>query len=331
MNITVRKYNKSDFKLWDKFVENSINGTIFHRRLFLSYHIDRKFNDFSLIFEKKGKIIAVFPAAIEEKDNKKILFSHPGASFGGLVYQKLIFNDAKIIIDLIENYSKEHGFDNTFFIPTPSIYSKSRDETIEYALLWRNYKPIEYYISSVISIHINIEKNIEEIYRLKKRSKTYYKKIIQKNNITFRWENNFDVFYPILVENKKRHDAKPTHSLKELKKIDKLLPGSLCLLIMYTDNKPIGGTLIINANKKTGIIFYNMINYKYSYLQPAILQTIEAIRYAAIKNIKYLDFGVSQDPKADNPLTPSNSLIQFKEETGAFTIIRKAYNKTFTF
>ena len=65
-------------------------------------------------------------------------------------------------------------------------------------------------------------------------------------------------------------------------------------------------------------------------MQPAILQTIEAIRYAAKKNIPYLDFGVSQDSEADNPLTPSHSLIQFKEETGAFTIIRKAYNKTFT-
>ena len=99
---------------------------------------------------------------------------------------------------------------------------------------------------------------------------------------------------------------------------------------MYSDDQAIGGTLIINANKQMGIIFYNMINYNYSHIQPAILQTMEAIRYAAKKNISYLDFGVSQDPRADNPLTPSHSLIQFKEETGAFTIIRKAYNKIFT-
>ena len=170
-----------------------------------------------------------------------------------------------------------------------------------------------------------------DIYRLKKRSKSYYKKIIQENNITFQWKNDFDTFYPILVENKKRHCAKPTHSLDEIKKIDALLPGSLDLLLMYSDDQPIGGTLIINANKKMGIIFYNMINYNYSHIQPAILQMMEAICYAAKKNISYLDFGVSQDPRADNPLTPSHSLIQFKEETGAFTIIRKAYNKTFTY
>ena len=100
---------------------------------------------------------------------------------------------------------------------------------------------------------------------------------------------------------------------------------------MYTDELPIGGTLIINANKHTGVIFYNMINYNYSHLQPATLQAMEAIRYAGKKNLQYLDFGVSQNPRADNPLTPNHSLIQFKEETGAFTIIRKGYNKIFMY
>ena len=286
MSITVRKYTQSDEKAWDNFSNSSSNGTIFHLRSFLSYHIDRQFDDHSLIFEKRGRIISLFPAAIIQDGKNKILFSHPGASYGGFVYQKLIFNDAEAIIDLFENYLTGHGFAKTFFVPTPSIYSKSRDETIEYALLWRDYKPVEHYISSVIPIYKDIERNMGDIYRLKKRSKSYYKKIIQENNITFQWKNDFDTFYPILVENKKRHCAKPTHSLDEIKKIDALLPGSLDLLLMYSDDQPIGGTLIINANKKMGIIFYNMINYNYSHIQPAILQTMEAIRYAAKK--KYI-------------------------------------------
>ena len=142
MSITIRKYNISDLKSWDEFVNYSNNGTLFHLRSFLSYHIDRKFNDHSLIFEKKGNIVAVFPAAIEATENKKILFSHPGASYGGFVYHKLIFNDAEVIIDLFENYAKEQEFDNTFFVPTPSIYSKSRDE--EDDGLYRHSKNFQY-------------------------------------------------------------------------------------------------------------------------------------------------------------------------------------------
>ena len=60
MSITIRKYNKADFDNWENFVNKSTNGTIFHLRTFLSYHIDRTFNDNSLIFEKKGKITILF-------------------------------------------------------------------------------------------------------------------------------------------------------------------------------------------------------------------------------------------------------------------------------
>ena len=107
-----------------------------------------------------------------------------------------------------------------------------------------------FFIFSVIAIYSDAEKIIKDIYRLKNRSRQYYKKIIQENSITFKWENDFDTFYPILMENKKRHNAKPTHSLNELKKIDKILPSRLELLLMYTNNQVIGGSLIINLIAK---------------------------------------------------------------------------------
>ena len=66
MKIIVRKFTAKDTKDWDDFVNQSNNGTIFHLRSFLSYHIDRKFIDHSLIFEKNGEVIAVFPATFEK-------------------------------------------------------------------------------------------------------------------------------------------------------------------------------------------------------------------------------------------------------------------------
>ena len=329
MTISVRKFTAKDTTAWNEFVEKSNNGTIFHLRSFLSYHIDRKFKDHSLIFEKKGRIIALFPAAEIKNNEIKILHSHPGTSFGGFIFNKINFGESEGILKTFEQYLSGQKFNETFFVSTPSIYSPNRDETLEYALLLGNFKPAEFYISSAIAIYSDAEKNINDIYRLKNRSRPYYKKIIQQNSITFKWENDFDTFYPILMENKKRHNAKPTHSLNELKKIDKILPGRLEILLMYTNKQAIGGSLIINVNNETGIIFYNMVDYDYLKLQPAVLQTMEAIRHAAKNNLHYLDFGVSQDPVAENPLTPSRSLIKFKEETGAFTIIRKAYKKTF--
>ena len=71
---------------WDDFVEVSDNGTMFNKRSFLSYHDKSKFKDASFFARKNGKLFSVFTAAIIERDGKKILASHPGASYGSFVY-----------------------------------------------------------------------------------------------------------------------------------------------------------------------------------------------------------------------------------------------------
>ena len=64
MSIKVRRLLKNDYDLWDVFVQKSNNGTVFNLRTFLSYHIDRTFNDHSLMFYKKNKLVGVFSAVI---------------------------------------------------------------------------------------------------------------------------------------------------------------------------------------------------------------------------------------------------------------------------
>ena len=98
MSIVLKKYYKKNAKQWDDFVKSSSNGTIFHLRQFLTYHINRQFNDNSLLFKKNDSIIAVFPATKIVENGKNILFSHPGASYGGFVYNNITYNDAEKII-----------------------------------------------------------------------------------------------------------------------------------------------------------------------------------------------------------------------------------------
>ena len=50
LKIQVINFSKPLTEEWDQFVLSSNNGTIFHLRKFLSYHIERKFNDNSLLF-----------------------------------------------------------------------------------------------------------------------------------------------------------------------------------------------------------------------------------------------------------------------------------------
>ena len=124
-----------------------------------------------------------------------------------------------------------------------------------------------------------------------------------------------------------KHGSEPTHTKAELLKLMNLMPEKFHLLIMYLEEEPIGGTFNFIANSQVGIIFYNMINYAFEKYNPASFQILETIKWAKVNNLKYLDFGVSQLPQAKNPLTPSPSLIQFKEQFSSKGMLRVALRK----
>lgn len=320
------RYTQYHQEQWDRFVNNSNNGNLFHYRSFLTYHIGRTFNDHSLIFKKKKRIVALFPAAERNLDGEKVLHSHPGASYGGFVFGKLSYGDADKILSLFESYCREQRFQRVFYIPTPALYFKHYDETMEYAQLWNKHNITEEYISSFI----DLSGSHDDVFnRMNKRKRRYVRQIQNNPDIRLEWNKKFDEYYPVLVRNKAKHKVTPTHSLDELKKLDRLFPGQLNLLMCYYEDKPIGGTLNFTANSRVVIIFYNMIDDNYQKLQPASLQIWETMHWAHEEGFKYLDFGVSQLPLAENPLTPSKSLILFKEHFGSLNMIRKAMEKRF--
>ena len=103
--IYIKIYSEKDFHLFDNFVNNSINGTIFHEQRFISYHGKNKFQDSSLLIYENEKLIAVFPAALIIKNNTTILKSHPGTSYGGLVInENLPFEKISNIYNSIESF-----------------------------------------------------------------------------------------------------------------------------------------------------------------------------------------------------------------------------------
>ena len=46
------------------------------------------------------------------------------------------------------------------------------------------------------------------------------------------------------------------------------------------------------------------------------------MKYSTENGYSYVDIGVSQDTKAENPMTPSLGLIDFKEKFDAKTVMR---------
>ena len=90
-----------------------------------------------------------------------------------------------------------------------------------------------------------------------------------------------------------------------------------------------GGVLFFYTNKKSCLIFYNVVKEEFRNTQLASLQLFFCIKEAYKNNKTIIDFGVSHSPENKDPLQPKLSLIKFKEQFGSNSVLRTIYKKDF--
>ncbi len=321
--IQIVEYRPEYKSIWDNFVDNSNNGTMFHKQVFLDYHTPNKFQFYHLLFYKDDKLIAVLPGGL--KDNGKTFWSPTGASYGSIVTNDISFELSLEIVDAFMEFCREKGIVDAYLIPPPLIYSINYSQHIEYAMLYRKFDFELHYISHAIDLKIGND-------FLKHFDKTARKAIhkIQRDNlITIKPSTDYETFNNILITNKAKHNAKPTHSLEDMLRLQELMPENVLLNMVYYGDTPIGGSWLFLTNKKVVLCFYNMLLYEYEHLKPVYLINYETVRWAIENGYEWVDIGVSQDTKADDPMTPSLNLIYFKERFNARGILRSTYHFNF--
>ncbi|NUM69846.1 MAG: GNAT family N-acetyltransferase [Ignavibacteriaceae bacterium] len=311
----VIKYTPAWKEKWDKFVDESNNGTMFHKQAFFDYHTPGKFRFDHLMVIEKGNILAVLPGAIMRDG----MFESPiGASYGSVVTRDIKFNVALELVDTLIEYGRKNGIKGYLLTSAPMVYEDEPNQNIDFALLWRGAKYDLHYISSAIKL----DTKRDLIERFSPTIRRNVRGSLKNDDITVELNKRYDEFYPILVDNKARHNVKPTHSYEDLIKLDELMPENLKLFMVYYKGKPIAGSSLFICNRTITLCFYNMLYYEYEKLKPIQRVMYEVLKWSTDNGYKYLDIGVSQDTKAENPMTPSMTLIDFKEKFDARTIMR---------
>src|SRR5690554_6464351 len=106
MSLTVRKYEPKDKALWNQFVTTAKNATFLFNRDFMDYHSDR-FEDYSLLVFKEKKLLAVFPAHVQEDS----IFSHLGLTYGGLIFSNVMgVEPTCTVFDVVVQFLKNNSF-----------------------------------------------------------------------------------------------------------------------------------------------------------------------------------------------------------------------------
>jgi len=306
---------------WDQFVLESNNGTIFHTQNFFDYHSVGKFNFNHLLFIEKSNIVALLPGA-----RIGYVYESPiGASYGSLVTKDVKFSEAMEMVSTLLEYGKKIGVKEFLLTSAPRIYEHHPNENLDFAMLWQGFSYDLHYISS--AIRLNGGGDI--LQRFQQTVRRNIRKTIKNPEIRVEINERYDQFYPILLDNKARHDIKPTHSYDDLMKLKDLMPNQLKLFMLYYQDKPIAGSSLFLCNKTVALCFYNMLLYEFEHLKPIHRIMYEVVKWATENGFKYVDVGVSQDTKADNPMTPSMSLIDFKEKFDAKTVMRNTLRYEF--
>ena len=307
--ITVKRFNNNS-SAWDNFVSSANNGTLFHTRRFLNYHHEGRFNDHSLEFYKKGKLVGVFPAALIESGDQRQLVSHPGASVGSFVVpEDLAFADALEMVEQLVDYSKRENLDGIKLTQTPTIYSKRLSHYIDFALQKNGFLYAKREISSILFLEKSIDENLS---KFKSTHRTAVRKA-EKSGVVVKETDDFASFYEILKKNLSiRHDVKPTHSLDELLHLKELFPDKINLFGAYIEGEMVAGVINFIATENVVLAFYISHDEDFQEVRPINLLFYKIFEWAIQKKYNVFDFGIFTVNEE-----PNMGLARFKENFGA--------------
>lgn len=308
MVLTIRQYTQSVATEWNRFVEESRNGTFLHKREYMDYHADR-FSDYSLMCYAGNKLVAILPGHIKED----LFCSHNGLTYGGL----LLSNDTtaeltlEIFNAILEYLRAKTSVTKFIYKPTPHIYHKYPCEEDLYALFRNNATLIERKISTVVKLG----KPLPFKGRRKLTSAMQSRmQIVEDNDYTSFWQ-----ILESRLESKYR--ATPVHSLAEIELLHNRFPENIRLFRITDENKETLAGAILYITENVAHLQYSStttegrnkgaLDYLHKYLLTERLADKE-----------YFDFGTSVE---DGGHILNCGLIAYKEGFGSRAIVYDTY------
>lgn len=313
--IDVVPYEEKYRQLWDDFVAQSNQGTLFHTRAFLAYHPPDRFTDASLLFFKRAELLAVFPAANLRVEATELLRSHPGASFGGLVTTlDMTMRELEHLIGQLLAYSRSQKYSAIELTLPPYIYFSQASQKLEFLLYRAGFRYHQRELTHFLDLR-SFNQNFSENF-----SAEFNRKIrrARQLGVTVRECDDFTLFYHILEKNlQDKHKTSPVHTLKELFDLKQRLPERVRLFAAYVQDKMIAGILLFICNAQAALAFYISQLAEYQQYRPVNLLCYETAQWCAEQELAYFDFGTSTLRGEINW-----GLVDFRQAAGAQAAFR---------
>ena len=312
---TLHRYINQNESRWDQFVSSGNNGTLFHLRKFLNYHPKDRFQDHSILIEKKQNLFSVLPAAELIVDGKRILVSHPGSTVGSFVVpENLSIADAMSMSEALVTYVKGNNFSGIRITLPPTLYQRRLSNYMDFSFFKQGFTYSKRDVTSILFLEDSLDKNLAKF----KSSHLRAVRNAQEKGVNVCQSNDFDSFYHILEQNLNiRHGVSPTHTLAELKNIHALFPDRVNLFAAFVKDVMVAGVVNFVVNDHVVLAFYISHDEAYQEFRAVNLLFYSIFDWAIQQGFRIYDFGtftVNEEPNM--------GLGRFKENFGASGIFR---------
>lgn len=318
----IRIKQVEDIRHWEDFWREAVNGTLFHSPKFLSYHAEGKFNNSHLEYYRKGNLCGVMASAIQLDGREKILVSYPGASYGGPAWsKKLQYHHLLDMVRATVEFAAENDFNVIRITPPPVIYNRQPEQALDFALTAHGFSSIRDELTQAVKLDFDPDKLLD---LLVNKTRTSYRKAVA-SGLEFRIINSptqeeFDIFWNILVENRAGLGVVPAHSKSEIQLLHELVPDNLMLAVIEEEGEIIAEIWNFVCNDYTMLEFYMAHIVEKQHLRPVPFLTYHTMLWAQARGYKWLDFGISSI-NGD----PTWGLLKFKENFGCKHFLRRTW------
>lgn len=304
------RYSSEYKDQWDKCVARAKNATFLFYRDYMDYHSHR-FDDFSLIFVRNGRIEALLPG----NRAGDVLYSHQGLTYGGLIMTpKVKGTDVITFFKELNLYLSANGITRVVYKKMPWIYSVIPAEEDLYAL-WRvcGAQVQGRNLSTTIRISDDMEWEESRMCGLRK-ARSCGLEVVESDD--------FESFWNILTANlNARYHVVPVHSLDEIKLLHSRFPDNIRLYLAKKGDVVMGGIVVYLA--------YPVVHTQYISATPegkkcgAVDAIVHYLLTQAFREYEYLDFGQSTERQGE---VLNESLLFQKEGFGGRAVCYDIYS-----
>jgi hypothetical protein len=299
-DISVRRYDPDARQQWDQFVDNAKNGHFMFKRGYMDYHADR-FSDHSLLFEYKGKLIALLPA----NESNGELVSHGGLTFGGMVSDRRMSAGRMLnVFSVLERYALRSGISRIVYKLIPRIYCSLPAGEDEYALFRHGARLFRRDLSTAISMDSDVA-----YASMRKRNLKKARGAGVQVNESVELSEFWKLLNSVLRE---RHGVDAVHTLEEVKLLRSRFPDAIRLCEARSSQGELlaGSLLYINR----GVVHTQYLANAPAGREVGALDAVIDHAIGLARGGRYFDFGIST---VDGGKQLNEGLQAFKEGFGA--------------